>query len=239
MIWNANRSGHFNGKEIVTYLHYSQGIGSPQIQEASHHPKQAPQPQSPNDLEGFRLVTHANKVKAAPSSLRAGVVASKTALNNSPSPTKAIQPAQPLKKPAAITDGIRKSHQMLMSRVRGHFLFLCERCFDGAPPFMCSMSTVGPYCHNDDAKHPWEKSKVLVSIITIGGRYRYQKVRLRPKGIPARSLPCWNISKRYGCRVGNPCKFAHNEVQIPRIRYKDFYKLYCLVVVIHRCDQMS
>ena len=136
--------------------------------------------------------------------------------------------------PSAITNSVRQGYNILMSRVRGHFMFLCERCFDGAPPMMCPRSTAGPYCSNNDSQHAWEKSKVLVSILAMNGRYRYQKARPRPKGIPARANLCWNLTNRFGCRFGNPCKFAHNEVKVTLL-FQIFVIVFFLYKVLGFC----
>ncbi|XP_033628979.1 uncharacterized protein LOC117291425 isoform X1 [Asterias rubens] len=206
-VWKADREGNFNGKEIVAYLRHSQGIGV-------SRPREVPPKQSlVNDGEGFKLVM---KTKSVPS-LKPGGVPSNDVMSISQRTTKTTtyqEPAIMKQQPSAITNSVRQGYNILMSRVRGHFMFLCERCFDGAPPMMCPRSTAGPYCSNNDSQHAWEKSKVLVSILAMNGRYRYQKARPRPKGIPARANLCWNLTNRFGCRFGNPCKFAHNEVEI-------------------------
>ncbi|XP_038048815.1 helicase with zinc finger domain 2-like [Patiria miniata] len=224
MIWDADRAGHFNGKEIVTYLRYSQGIGVKQLKE-----------EPSREQGGFQVVSHhtPNRAKGMQPRPEIGRSASKMAAIAVPNAAKAVLPEQ-AKKPPLIRD--RKSHLELMSRVRGHFLYLCGSCFDGAPQVMALKSPTRPMCSNEDSQHPWELSKALVHVLNEGRRTRYQKVRPKPKGIPARAYLCNNLQRRFGCRFGDLCKFAHNLVEI---EVWEFEVLYSLVrdTIVQLCSE--
>ncbi|XP_022112263.1 uncharacterized protein LOC110991259 isoform X2 [Acanthaster planci] len=215
MIWDADRAGSFKGKEIVNFLRYSQGIG---VKQPKEEPKQ--------DQSGFTVVSHqgSNRAKPVQPYPGTGMGASKMAPIAVPNAAKAVLPEQPKKKPP-VDESLRKWHLMLMARVGGHFLYLCGRCFDGAPPVMALRSPTTPFCSNEEGPHPWEQSKVLVHIFNEKGKARYQKVRPKPKGIPARAYLCYNIQKRFGCRFGDSCKFAHNLIEIEVWEFEVLYSL--------------
>ena len=106
--------------------------------------------------------------------------------------------------------------EVLMEKIGGgQFIYLCQACFDGAPPCMSTKAEGNSKkCSNEEQPHTWNKEKTLVHVLVENGKYRYWKIRHRPNGIPARAFLCWHREKKYGCVVGNTCKFGHNTVEV-------------------------
>ena len=124
----------------------------------------------------------------------------------------ATMPAEP--QDTVLDDKTKVAIQGLMAKVKGQFIYLCQACFDGAPPCMSTKADGGNLCSNEDKPHNWDQNKTLVHVYAENGKYRYWKIRQRPNGIPARAFLCWHREKKYGCIVGNVCKFGHNTVEV-------------------------
>lgn len=98
----------------------------------------------------------------------------------------------------------------ILEEHKGMFIFLCGACFDGKPTKIskCSKDD-GTVCSNVDVRHNFEDKKCLVFMVM--GDIRYRKVRRLQV---LYSLDLCRHSIRYGCQLGDKCKFAHSDVEL-------------------------
>lgn len=94
---------------------------------------------------------------------------------------------------------------------KGMFIFLCGACFDGKPTIISKRSrTDVNICSNMDVRHLFDGNKCLVFMIgSISVRYR----KIRPLHWQCQLDLCRH-SIRYGCQLGDRCKFAHSDIEL-------------------------
>ncbi|XP_022107369.1 uncharacterized protein LOC110988307 isoform X2 [Acanthaster planci] len=194
-IWSAEQKGQFDRQEISEFLCREQNL-------QQNLPKLPPPPSS-DTPDGFQVVSRRSTKRTTSETSTEGA-----ACNSIPQKTVS-RPVQRKNSTPIILSAAesRDEYSKLMAKVGGNFVYLCETCFDSSPPVMSKSSADGRHGTSKE-QHPW--SKVLVHVLQKDGKHQYLKIR---KGARYKASLCRHIEKRFGCRRGDACQFAHNKVE--------------------------
>eukprot|EP00057_Strongylocentrotus_purpuratus_P023335 XP_011677809.1 PREDICTED: uncharacterized protein LOC105444800 [Strongylocentrotus purpuratus] len=211
-IWDADRNGRFNGKEVDTWLRYklNQEIFEMKRKQAIAQDRVTNQNPPAQALGGN---PHATLQVQKGSQQPPAVIRTAPPMSSSPVPHQSQRPLLPSAN-KVIDPQTRGKLTNLIKNLGGQFLYLCRFCFDDAPQVLSVQNSSNPDLCTGEKSHKWNgPNKCLVHRLCQGGRDRYWKIRKRPNGIPREAFLCWHSDKSYGCPTGSKCSFAHNEIE--------------------------
>ncbi|XP_067875533.1 zinc finger CCCH domain-containing protein 7B isoform X3 [Heterodontus francisci] len=99
----------------------------------------------------------------------------------------------------------------LLKEHLGHFMFLCEECFDSKPRLISKKVKDGAsVCSNPETKHIFEENKCLVHVL-CATTVKYSKIRQFQDHC---QFDVCRHEVRYGCLREDSCNFAHSLIEL-------------------------
>ncbi|XP_072889563.1 zinc finger CCCH domain-containing protein 7B [Hemitrygon akajei] len=99
----------------------------------------------------------------------------------------------------------------LLKEHLGHFMYLCEECFDSKPRLISKkMKDDASFCSNPEVKHNFEENKCLVHMLRAT-TVKYSKIRQFQDHC---QFDVCRHEVRYGCLREDSCNFAHSLIEL-------------------------
>ncbi|KAM9305544.1 zinc finger CCCH domain-containing protein 7A [Gastrophryne carolinensis] len=99
----------------------------------------------------------------------------------------------------------------VLQEYSGHFVFLCEKCFDHKPRLISQRSKENPFiCSHTVSKHSFEENKCLIHMFRDTA-VKYFKIRPFSNQVV---IDLCRHESRYGCLREDDCFYAHSLVEL-------------------------